>query len=397
MSPKKKPVAGSKDLQAVLSELRGKEDIAIGSFAEFSNTTDPKGLSTGNLTLDSLTGISGFPRGRITELLGPPSSGKTTAALQCAGRAQQAGGTVLFADFERSLDKDYCKALGLEVDAPTFIYMQPEHFEQGANAVRRLMTTGEVDLVIHDSVAAMTTKHELEADTGAVQVADRAKTMYQYLRQLLPLMSDTNTGVIFLNHLLEKVDATPMGRQMAARGIKQWTSPGGNGLRYYASLRMEFKQIGNMRTAEMDVLSNSEVDVIRQTKTQVTVVKNKVADPFRTAELRVRFGKGFSQPFSVFSILTAYGTVKKSGSWISFPPDLRLNGDDDNAKMQGEETVLQAMEDHPEWMAVLEKAATDIIGVSGDQIYEIDAEALQAEAQRGSEEIDALLEGGTDG
>lgn len=388
MKDKKKSVPGSKSLQEALSELRKKEGVEIGAFSEFEHAV-PRGLTTGNITLDTLTGIGGFPSGRITELVGPPSSGKTTAALQCAAKVQQAGGTVMFQDFEQALDPIYCKALGLDVDAETFLYMAPQSFEQGANAFRSLQeASGAIDLVIHDSVASMTTQHELEAATGAVQVADRAKMLYQYTRQLNPLLNRTDCAAIFLNHLLELVDATPMGQQLARRGIKRTTTPGGNALRYYSSLRVEFKQIGNLRTAEMDLLANEEVDVVRQTKTQVTVVKNKVADPFRTAELRVRFGKGFSQTYSVLSVLTAYGTVKRSGAWFTFPPDLRLNGDDDNVKLQGEETVLSLMDDNPVWAKQLEVAAQQILGVSGQEVFEINSEAAQVAE---GVDLDALL------
>lgn len=355
-----KTTASSGSLQDALSALR-KDGLEVGNYNDFENFK-VVGLPTGNLTIDTLTGIGGFPSGRITELVGPPSSGKTTAALQCAARVQQRDGVVMFLDFEKALDPDYAVALGLDVTADSFIYMRPESFEDGANAFRKVQreSGGVVDLVVHDSVAAMTTRHELEADTGAVTVGDRAKGMYQYCRQLLPVLTRTECGAIFLNHLLEVIDTTPMGRQMAARGIKRKTSPGGNAIPYYASLRMEFKQIGNLKTAEMDALTNESVDMIRQTKTQATVIKNKVGDPFRTAELRVRFGHGFSQEYSVFAVLVAHGLIKKSGAWFEFKdPDLRL--DDDHVKVQGEDAVLSLMEENPDWFSILYTKATGII------------------------------------
>lgn len=356
-----------KSLDAVLSDLRKKEDIKIGAMDDFDDIT-PVGLSSGNITFDALTGIGGAPLGRISEFLGPPSSGKTTAALQIAAELIKNGGHVMFLDYEHSLDPVYCDALGIDVtDKSKFLLMQPEYFEQGANAFRKIQTEtgGYMDLVIHDSIAAMTTKHELEADTGAVQVADRAKMLYQYCRQLNPALPRWNCGAIFLNHLLEKVDATPIGRQLAARGIKQWTSPGGNGVRFYASLRVEFKQIGNIKTEEMDLLNNESVKQIRQTKTQATVVKNKVADPFKTAELRVRFGKGFSNPYSVFSLLEAHKVIKKNGAWFTFPLDLALDGDEDNMKLQGEEKILDLIEQNPHWEEILTARAKQILGMLG--------------------------------
>ena len=346
-------------LQDELSALR-KKGAKAGAFSDFDNTR-PVGLTTGNIAIDHLTDIGGIPKGRITEIYGPPSSGKTTCALQTAARVQQSGGTVLFLDYEKSLAEGYCHALGLDVrDEESFIYDQPACFEDGANLARKLAATGELSLIIHDSVASMVTSHELEAATGAVQVADRAKMLNQYCRQLVPVLSGTGTAAIFLNHLLEKVDATPMGRQLAARGIKQYTTPGGKALPFYSSLRIEFKQEGNLKTSEFDWLSNEDSDQIRQTKTKVTVTKNKVGIPMRTAHVRIRFGQGFSQTYSVFRILESYGDIKKSTSWFSFlDPELRL--DPDEPKIQGEEAVLKAMESNPAWAAKLEARAREIL------------------------------------
>lgn len=365
-----KTTAASGSLQAALSALR-KDGLQIGSFGNFDNLK-VEGLPTGNLSIDNMTGIGGFPKGRITELVGPPSSGKTTAALQCAARVQQAGGVVYFADHEQALDPEYAQALGLDVHAETFVYSRPDSFEEGANGFRKFqeLSDGAADLLIHDSVAAMTTKHELEADTGAVQVADRAKMMYQYCRQLIPLIKHTGCGAIFLNHLLEVVDTSPMGQRMARQGIKRKTSPGGNAIPFYASLRMEFKQIGNLKVNETDALTNEVVSVIRQTKTQATVIKNKVGDPFRTAELRVRFGKGFSQEYSVFSILEGHGVIKKKGSHFEFKnPDLRL--DDDHVSIHGEDNVLKRMEENPEWFATLRAKAESIIESHKEQTFAV--------------------------
>lgn len=382
MATKKTTTAASSGLQAALSELRNKQGLEIGSFDGFGMT--PKGLTTGNIALDALTGIGGFPEGRITELVGPPSSGKTTSALQAAAQCQQNGGVVFFADFERSLDPIYCAALGLDVHAETFLYMQPKHFQQGANAFRKLVRTGEISMGIFDSVATMVTEHELEADTGAVQVADRAKMMHQFLRQLNPELAEYKTAAIFLNHLMELVDATPMGRQLAARGIKRKTSPGGTALPFYASLRVEFKQIGNVQSEEVDLLTNEEVKMVRQTKVEAVAIKNKVADPFRKVALRVRFGRGFSQPYSVLNLLAAHKVVKVSGSWYTFPEPLRQ--DPDVPKMQGEDAILKAVEDDPEWFARLEAAAYRVIEQLGaDALEQVDGtdftESEKAEAE----------------
>lgn len=360
-----------KNLQETLKSLRsGKNAIDIGAFSGFNMT--PKGMTTGNLSFDALTGIGGIPEGRVTEFVGPPSSGKTTAALQAMAKVQQKGDYVAFFDYERSLDPVYCAALGLDVHAENFLYMQPQHFEEGANVFRALISTGEVRLGTFDSVAAMVTQHELEAETGKVQVADRAKMMHQFLRQLTPSLSATKTGVIFLNHIMELVDATPMGARLAAQGIKRKTSPGGRALPFYASLRVEFNQIGSLRTKEMDLLNNEEIDQVTQTKVEATIIKNKVAPTLlRKAELRVRFGLGFSQAFSILEVLTNHNVVKKSGAWFTFPVELRLDGSDDNAKLQGEDYVLSQMEKNPEWFALLEKAATKVVDQLGADTFDV--------------------------
>ncbi len=388
----KKSAPANQSLASALSELRSKDDLEIGAFAGFD--MKPEGLSTGSLTLDALTGIGGVPKGRITEFVGLPSSGKTTAALQAAAKCQQNGGIVAYFDFERTLDPVYCASLGLDVYAESFLYSKPEYFEKGANAFRKLVRTGEVAMGVFDSVATMVTQHELEADTGAVQVADRAKMMHQFLRQLNPLLNTYGTAAIFINHIMELVDATPMGRQMAAKGIKRKTSPGGRALPFYASLRVEFNQIGNLRTSEFDPLSNEEQDITTQTKVEATVIKNKVAPTaFRKAELRVRFGKGFSQPYDVLSLLTNHKVVKKAGAWFTFPPELRLNNDDDYSKVQGEDTVLSLMEENPEWMGTLEKTAYKIIDSLGADTFDtVDSTALTETEDAVSEETKQFLD-----
>lgn len=366
----KNPEKSQKDLKATLSELRSKQNIDIGAFSGFD--MQAVGLSTGNLTLDALTGIGGFPQGRITELIGPPSSGKTTAALQGAAQFQQKGGIVFYADFERALDPDYCQSLGLNIHDETFLYARPEHFEEGANTFRKLIATGEVGMGVFDSVATMVTQHELEAETGAVQVADRAKMMHQFLRQLNPEVSRQNAAVVFINHVMDLVDATPMGRKLAMQGIKRKTSPGGKALPFYSSLRIEFQQIGTMKTDELDTLTQETEKQVTQIRTKATIIKNKVAPTvYREAELRVRFGKGFSQPYAVLSVLVAHNVIKKSGAWFTFPPDLRLDGDDDNSKVQGEDTVLSMIEDNPAWMDELQQRAEQILKDHGADAFEI--------------------------
>ncbi len=375
--PPKKKTAASNDLQAALAELRNEKGLGlqIGKFSDFPEMK-PVGMSTGNLALDVLTGVGGPPSGRITEFVGPPSSGKTTAAIQAAAQAQRNGHVVAYMDHERSLDPVYCANLGLDVDdEDTFLYAKPETFEDGANAMRTLARSGMLYLGIHDSVAAMVTKHELEAETGAVQVADRAKMMHQYCRQLNPVLSRTGTGIIFINHLTEVIDTSFAGRQAASRGIKKKTSPGGNAIPYYASMRVEFKQIGNITKDIPDPLTGEISKRVQQIKTQATTIKNKVAEPFRTVELRVRHGRGFSQEFSTFSVLLSHGEIKKSGAWFKFPADLRL--DDDHAQIQGEDSVIELMQENPDWAKKIEDVATKIVEEVGQSVLaEVDGAGL---------------------
>jgi recombination protein RecA len=378
-------MAKKQTLADVLSEFRTKDKIQIGTLASFQMI--PDGLSTGNTTLDYLTGCGGVPRGRVTELFGKPSSGKTTMALQtAAGVLQRGDGAVVYLDYERTLDEGYCRALGLDVNDPAFIYYQPRSFEDGANRFRALLATGEVALVIHDSVAKMVTENELSADTGAAKVADRAKMMHQYMRQVVDPLHDSNTAAIFLNHVMDVVDASPMGQKLAARGIKRSTTPGGMALPFYASLRMEFKQVGNIRSSVVSELTGQKEDQIRSTKVQATVVKNKVGDPFGTSEVRVRFGRGFSEAYSVYSILQQYAAFQRdSNGKHTFPDSLwtkqtdltkRYRGLAGDHWIRGEDLVLTILEEDAEWLGRMRDYAHELIGRSGPSFDKVDNSGL---------------------
>jgi recombination protein RecA len=391
-----------KSVQDVLGELRSKDKLKIGPLSEFEMR--PEGMSTGNIALDFITGVGGYPRGRVVEQYGPPSSGKTTSALQSLALEQQAiiegrqTGYVGFWDYEKSLDEGYCKNLGLDVDHPSFIYVQPTSFEHGANIFRKLLATGEVAMLIVDSVATMVTENELSAETGAAKVADRAKMMHQFLRQVNDTVFRTNTCLIFLNHTMELLDASPMGQKLAARGIKRQTQPGGKALAFYGGLRIEFKQIGNLRTAEVNPLTGEKEDQIRQTRVQATVVKNKVGDPFGVAELRVRWGRGFSQAYSILQILNDYGVVKRDGAGqYYFTEDLLPAGPhtfkvlDGQAKVKGEEQTLQKIEEDPSWQALLQSRAQALLDEHGGKKANISALYDSEGNLKDAEELDAIL------
>lgn len=370
--PKTK-TAPSSNIAAKLAELRKKDaTLRIGSLADFDMTSKDS-FSTGNLSLDNAIGVGGFPRGRVVELFGQSQSGKTTSALMSAGILQkkiQRGeeeGAIMFLDYERSLDEDYCAALGLDVhDQDTFIYMHPRSFEQGANAFRSLLDEGLIRMCIADSVAAMVSEKELGAVTGAATMGDRAKALHQFMRQITGSLYDNNCTLIMLNHVMDVLDISPMGQRMAAQGIKRKTSPGGTALPFYSSVRIEFKQTGTHKSTVMNPVTNEEEDIVTATTVEAKVVKNKVSKPQRIARMRVRYGKGFSQPYSVFQVMLAYKMIKKSGSWLKIPAEWSPTGED--WQVQGEETVIRELEKDSLWsQRVFEEAQRLVDQYTPDQ------------------------------
>jgi recombination protein RecA len=385
--PPKKTAAAKKGepetFEQALAALRAPKAMSktpIGVLDDFNMVPDP--LSTGNITIDTLTAIGGFPKGAIIELRGKPSSGKTTSALQASAELwKREKGRTLFLDYERTLDPVYCRALGIETDNPdAFLVVQPDTFEDGANLFRRLLKTGGIQMLIVDSVATMVTQSELDAETGKATMADRAKMMHQFLRQIVSQLRKQNCAAVFLNHIMDLVDITPMGQQMAAKGIKRQTSPGGTALPFYASLRIDFNQAGNKRTDQTDVLTGEKIAIVSQTDVKATVIKNKVGDPFRTAMLRVRFGKGFSQAYSVYSILVSHGVIAKNvqGGKHTFKGELGPEGE--TWTEIGEEKVLAAMEEDPAWLERLTIVAQEVVDAHGvEYASKEEIEAIKAE------------------
>jgi recombination protein RecA len=302
-------------------------------------------------------------------------------------------GYVIFFDYEKTFDGKYAKSLGLDPEHESFIYLMPNTFEEGANIYRELLATGEVRLAVFDSVAAMITEKEIAADTGASKVADRAKVMHQFCRQITPVLARTNSTAIFLNHVMEKVDATWAGQQLAARGIKQYTRPGGTALDFYSSLTLEFKQQKFHKVKEFDALENAVVETIRQTDVLMSIVKNKVGDPQGKVVLRVRFGKGFSQAFSVEQILLAHNLITKSSAWYYVDENLLTEGLKAKAKdgvlgFNGEEKLLSAMEKNPEWLDLLENKAKELLADLNPENGEINFEDSTAVS---ASEVDEIL------
>ena len=350
----KTPLGRGKSLDEALARIAKDRDLSIGSLSE--HNIDVEAISTGNIAIDHITGVSGLPKGRLVELFGPPSSGKTTCALQVAAHAQQQGDTVLYLDYEHAMDPEYCSTLGLDVNAPTFLFAQPETFEQGMNAMRELIETGEIAVVIVDSVASMVIEKELSIETGGSTFADKAKLMAQAMRQLTGVVQRYNVCVIFLNHIQQVIDTSPIGQKLASQGIKRSKTPGGDALKFHASVRMEFKPVGNIRGEQVNELTNEKEDIVEQTKVQVTCVKNKVGPPFRSCVVRVRFGKGFSQAQAVLDVLTAYKVVKKktgTGGKATGAYELPAADSEDVVTLRGESNVVSAIEQDAHWLAVL--------------------------------------------
>lgn len=367
----------NKSFDELMAEVR-KSDVRIGVMSETAHKTEA--WSTGNIALDSVTGIGGIPKGRIIDMVGKSMSGKTTASLQTAAEVQkliksgQETGYIMFLDFEQALDLDYCRALGLDVDHESFIYVAPLTLEEGANVYRKFLNEGHIRLCIVDSVAAMVSEKEAEADTGATTVADRAKALYQFCRQILAPLQQYQSSIIFLNHLLDVIPTTPF----AAR-VKQTTNPGGNAIPYYASMRFEFRQVGKVKTNVYDPISDSQEEAVTSTEVTATVIKNKVSKPGRVASMRIRYGKGFSQPYSVYTVLKAHKVLSNRGVWIDAPEHLSLEG---KTAFQGEEKLLLALESNPDmmerWYAEAKKCV-DGYTIDTETLDNIDGLALDLE------------------
>ena len=376
-------MAKSLSLADVLKGLQ--KETRVGALSDFDRI--PEGFSTGNIAIDWLTGVGGYPKGRIVEQYGPKSSGKTTSALQALAIEQQkciatGEGYVMFLDYEKTLDEKYIRALGIHPEHHSFLYAMPNTFEEGANAYRDLLRTGELRIAVFDSVAAMITKSETEKDVGAAAVADRAKMLHQMCRMITPILEETKSTAIFLNHMMQKVDTSPMGQRLAAQGIKQITKPGGEALNFYSSLTIEFKQIKHLKSTTFNPITGEKEAVATQTQTKATIVKNKVGNPQGTAELRIRYGKGFSQAYSVLQILVGNKAVKKVGAKYTFPDALAHNGQ--TVWTGGENAVLNDIENDPEWLEFLRENAQRILEDSGDLMENAEADELT------EEEADAL-------
>lgn len=363
------PAAARKNVTQVLAEFHKKSDFVVGPMGSVLEGVEA--FSSGHFAINHIIGVNGFPIGRSVELYGPPSSGKTTCGLQCGAVMQQElKRKVLYMDYEQSMDKEYANKLGLDTDSDMFLFGQPDSFEDGMNIARKLIDTGEIGLVIWDSVAAMTPSAVIDMETGEYRPGRQAALMSQSLQQLNPALKANNCTSIFLNHIQ---DVFEMGGGGAKPGMpKRTTTPGGKALKFYASVRIEFKQIGAVKEERYNaLLGANEEQIIAQTVT-AKVVKNKVAPPFKSAMMRVYFGQGFSEVWSALQLLIGHKMIVKAPSGYYFfdkAPTLvtedmsRRKDGTPRPFIQGEKNILAYAREHPTWgdeMVALAKGKLDV-------------------------------------
>jgi recombination protein RecA len=282
-------------------------------------------IPSGSVALDIAMGIGGYPRGRVVEIFGPESSGKTTLAIHAIAQAQKAGGIAAFIDAEHAFDSTYAQKLGVDIE--NLLISQPDNGEQALEITDHLIRSGAIDIVVIDSVAALTPKAEIEGEMGDSKMGLQARLMSQALRKLTASISKTNTCCIFINQLREKIGIM--------FGNPEVTT-GGNALKFYASMRLDIRRVNQIKEGE-EVFGN---------RTKVRVVKNKLAPPFRKAEFDIMYGQGISRVGEIIDMGSELEVIKKSGSWFSYG-ETRLG--------QGRDAVIQLLTDNPELSEEIEK------------------------------------------
>ncbi len=299
--------------------------------------SDVEAISSGSLGLNIALGVGGYPRGRVIEIYGPESSGKTTLTLHAIAEAQKAGGIAAFIDAEHAFDRFYAENLGIDLE--NLIISQPDNGEQALEITDNLIRSGAIDIIVIDSVAALTPKSEIEGEMGDSKMGLHARLMSQALRKLTASISKTNCTVIFINQLREKIGVMFGNPE---------TTTGGNALKFYASVRLDIRRSTQIKDANSNVLGN---------KTKVKVVKNKVAPPFKTAEFDIMYGEGVSKIGEIIDIGVDYEIIKKSGSWFSYE-DTKLG--------QGRDAVKAVLKDNPDLMDELEEKIKEALKVTRD-------------------------------
>ncbi len=364
MAVAKKKATAQSEVEKIIAGALKKYDMRIGTMAE--TVSDEKWISTGNMMLDWAVG-QGFPLGRLVELYGPPSCGKTTTAIQSAANLQRiirSGGDaalgiaeddiILYLDYENAMDKDYCIALGLDVEHESFQIAQPDTLEDGANVAIELIKTGKVRMLILDSIAMMVPSAKSEAEIGKSLPAVHAKLITDLGNNLNPLLKKHNVSAIALNHEKELMD---MGGRPGMAPKRSTT--GGKGLKYVAAIRVRFAQIGNQREEVTDPITNEKKSTITSTDVSVKVEKNKVANPFREVKVRVRFGRGFDNYWSALQVLLAQKKIMYNAGRYYFHKveDLELAPEwmsrektgTERPYVHGAKALLEFADQYPEW------------------------------------------------
>ena len=313
-----------KALQAAMDKIE--KSYGKGSIMKLGddNIQEIEVIPTGSIALNAALGVGGYPRGRVIEIYGPESSGKTTLAIHAIAQAQKAGGIAAFIDAEHAFDRFYAAKLGVDVE--NLWISQPDNGEQALEITEQLIRSSAIDIIVIDSVAALTPKAEIEGDMGDSKMGLQARLMSQALRKLTSTISKTNTTCIFINQLRDKIGVMFGNPE---------TTTGGNALKFYASVRLDIRRTSQLKDGE-EVIGN---------QTRVKVVKNKVAPPFRKAEFDIMFGEGISRAGEIIDLGSDMGIIKKSGSWYSYN-ETKLG--------QGRDAAKQCMKDNPELADELE-------------------------------------------
>ncbi len=347
------PVEREKVLKTAMAQLEKKFGEGTVMFMGENRRMDIESISTGSLMLDLALGIGGLPRGRIIEIYGTESSGKTTISLQAVAEAQKAGGMAAFIDVEHALDPVYARKLGVDID--NLLVSQPDTGEQALEIIETLVRSGAIDIIVLDSVAAMTTKAEIDGDMGDAHVGVQARLMSQAMRKLTAVISNTNTVAIFINQIREKIGVMYGNPE---------TTPGGRALKFYSSVRIEVRR-GEPIKDGGEIIGN---------RTKCKVVKNKVAPPFKTAEFDILYGQGVSKMGEIVDTAVDFDIIKKSGSWFSYN-DMKIG--------QGREKVLDYLKNNTDICNEIEKKIRDEVAKNSSLLdsHDDEDEAGRIEAE----------------
>lgn len=330
-----------KALQSTLDKIE--KDFGKGSIMKMGDKAiaEVASISSGSIALDTALGIGGYPRGRVVEIFGPESSGKTTLAIHAIAEAQKSGGIAAIIDAEHAFDRTYAEKLGVDVE--TLLISQPDNGEQALEIADNLIRSGAIDIIVIDSVAALTPKAEIEGEMGDSKMGLQARLMSQALRKLTATISKTNTCCIFINQLRDKIGIMFGNPE---------TTTGGNALKFYSSVRLEVRKIETLSKGADNIIGN---------RIRVKVVKNKVAPPFKKVELDLMFGKGLSYIGSIIDASIKYELIDKSGSWYSY---------NEEKIGQGKDNVTSYLTDNPQIVETLDAKLREIMFPKVERISE---------------------------